>query len=148
MCSAARSVQRLGAGFGAGPENDDDAKEFTTPVKVENFGDTRRFGLRLRLPWVVLLLSIVAVVGGRVVFVAYSLESKQCGRRCDERSKPIEFFCGCCFQKISFPLFVNCNTTIRPRRDSTCGKRTYDVGGTGCICSDHQSKKMSSRTHN
>jgi hypothetical protein len=50
MCSAARSEQRLGAGFGAGPENDDDAKEFTTPVKVESFGDTRRFGLRRQTP--------------------------------------------------------------------------------------------------
>ncbi|KAH7190906.1 hypothetical protein DER44DRAFT_753159 [Fusarium oxysporum] len=39
------------AGFGAGPENDDDAKEFTTPVKVESFGDTRRFGLRRQTPW-------------------------------------------------------------------------------------------------
>jgi hypothetical protein len=34
-----------------------------------------------------------------VVFVTCSLESKQCGCRCNERLKPIEFFCGCCFQK-------------------------------------------------
>jgi hypothetical protein len=57
MCSAAHSVQRLGAGFGAGAENDDDAKRIYYASKSGKFLATLEdLGSAVRLPWVVLLL--------------------------------------------------------------------------------------------
>lgn len=100
MCSAARSVQRLGAGFGAGAENDDDAKRIHYASKSEkSWRRSKIWAPPSHSRGLYCCSDIVAVVGGRVVFVACSLESKQCGCRCNERLKPIEFFCGCCFQK-------------------------------------------------
>src|SRR6478609_4097631 len=99
MCSAARSVQCPGAGFGAGAANDDDAKRIHYASKSGEFWRRSKiWDPPSHSSGLYCCSDIVAVVGGRVVFVACSLESKQRGGRCNKRLKPIEFFCGCCFQ--------------------------------------------------
>jgi hypothetical protein len=55
-------------------------KEFTTPVKVENFGDTRKiWATPAHSRGLYCCSDIVAVIGGRVAFVGCSLESNNAG---------------------------------------------------------------------
>jgi hypothetical protein len=146
MCSAARSVQRPGAGFWATAKNDDDAK------RTHYTSKRGKFWRRLKI-WAPLSHSrglyccsdIVAVDGGRVVFVACFLKSKQCGCRRNKWLKPIEFFCGCCSQTSRSHCLL-----IAIRRFARTGIQHVENAlimsvTQGCICSGHQSKYMSSR---
>lgn len=145
MCSAARSVQRPGAGFGAGAENDDAKRNHYASKSGKFWRRSKIWAPPSHSCGLYCCSDIVAVVGGRVVFVACSLESKQRGGRCNERLKPIEFFYGCCSQKSRSRCLL-----IAIRRFARTGIQHVENAlmmsvTQGCICSDDQSKQMSSR---
>jgi hypothetical protein len=132
MCSAARGVQCPGADFGGGgAENNDDAKGIQYATKSgKSWRLSKIYALPSHFCGLYCCSDVVAVVSGRVVFVARSVDSKQRGDRGNKRLKPIEFFCGCWSPKSRPSLIVDCNTKVRPPCDSTFSKRTYDVGDT------------------
>ena len=120
-------------------------KEFTTPVKVESLSDARRLRFRryTSVGYTAAQMLSLSLVDAWCLWRAPLDETTR--GRCNERLKPIEFFCGCSPQTSrSHCLLIAIRRFARAGIQSVENALMMSVIQ-GCICSNHYSKQISSR---